>query len=315
MSNEANYFKLGLFVIAALAGSSATAIAVGATATQKKTIEYHTYFNESVQGLNIGAPVTFRGVKIGSVSDIRIAPDHRRVEVVEQLDVDDIRQLGLSEEGDKNTPRFAIPADLRAQLGSQGITGVKFILIDFFDEKSNPLPELAFDAHGNYIPAAASLMKNLEDSVVKAVDKFPELTDSIASITRRIDSILSDIQAKELPDQIRSTLRTGELALEDLRGIFADVDAAKLPEKAGAAITRLDAALGELGGPKGLLASVRHTSEIFGAAGEDASSGLRQFDQTMLDISDAVRVLRELAEALKRDPDMLLKGRTAPGVK
>lgn len=308
--NEANYFKLGLFVLAAVACSSATAIAVGATASTKKVVEYHTYFNESVQGLNVGAPVTFRGVKLGSVSEIRIAPDHRDVEVVQELDVDEIRRLGLSENGDTRSTRFEIPSDLRAQLGSQGITGVKFILIDFFDPKVNPVPELSFDPHPNYIPAAASLFKNLEDSILKAVDKFPELTDSIASITTRIDAILGDIQSQKVPQEIVKTLRTGELALQDLRGLFGSIDREKIPAKVSAALGRIDEAVAALGGPTGLISVLSHTAESFGAAGQEASSGLVQFDQTMRDISDAVIVIKELAEALKRDPDMLLKGRS-----
>lgn len=313
MSAEANYFKLGIFVLVAFAGTSATAIAVGASASKKQVVEYHTYFNESVQGLNVGAPVTFRGVKIGAVSEIRIAPDHREVEVIEELDVQEIRRMGLSENGDKNSTRFEIPSDLRAQLGSQGITGMKFILIDFFDEKSNPVPTLAFEPDPNYIPAAASLFKNLEDSVVKAVDKFPELADSVASITKRIDAILSDIQSKKVPDQIVATFRAGELALQDLQSLFANIDREKIPQKVSAALARLDAAIAQLGGPKGLIDTLQNTAQIFGVAGQDASGGLRQFDQTLVDVSDAFQVIRELAEMLKRDPDMLLKGRSKAG--
>ena len=72
-------------------------------------------------------------------------------------------------------PRIAVPPELRVQLGSAGITGVKFILIDFFSIADNPIVPLPFPVPDNYIPSARSTMKNLEDSVVHAVDRFPEV--------------------------------------------------------------------------------------------------------------------------------------------
>ena len=109
----------------------------GAARFRKDTSRYHSYFNESVQGLELGAPVKFRGVTIGHVSGIEIAPDHRMVDVVSELDSRKVMRMGLTETGEVDgTERFAIPPDLRAQLNSQGITGVKFISMDFFDHRS-----------------------------------------------------------------------------------------------------------------------------------------------------------------------------------
>ena len=119
----------------------------------------------------MGSPVKFRGVTIGAVSAIEVAPDHRHVDVVEELDAKEIKRMGLTEEAvhgrngcrlAEGSQEFRVPPDRRAQLGSQGITGVKFIAIDFFDTTSNPLPDLPFKPATHYIPASPSLMKNLE---------------------------------------------------------------------------------------------------------------------------------------------------------
>ena len=182
MSAPTNHWKLGLFVVVGFAVAMGTLVALGARSLEKATVTYRTYFDESVQGLDVGSPVKFRGVTIGSVHGIGIAPDHQHVEVTCDLVVDQLNDLGLNVVGDRKAPRIAIPEELRVQLGSAGITGVKFILIDFFKVSDNPIVPLPFPVPDNYIPSAQSTMKNLEDSVVHAVDRFPEVATQIVSV-------------------------------------------------------------------------------------------------------------------------------------
>ena len=67
MTKSTNYFKLGLFVTITALVALASAAALGARATMPETVAYHTFFNESVQGLDVGSPVKYRGVNIGVV--------------------------------------------------------------------------------------------------------------------------------------------------------------------------------------------------------------------------------------------------------
>ena len=67
MTQKTNYFKLGLFVILAFALTAAMLIALGAGQFLKTETLAETYFNESVQGLNIGSEVKYKGVIIGAV--------------------------------------------------------------------------------------------------------------------------------------------------------------------------------------------------------------------------------------------------------
>jgi paraquat-inducible protein B len=257
---------LGLFVMGAIAALAITVLAIGQRAVKKTTITYHTYFNESVQGLEIGAPVKYRGVMIGSVSDIQVAPDHRHVDVVEELSVNEIRRMGLTEGGSNfiGQPRFKVPSDLRAQLGTQGITGVRYILIDFFNEESNPVPELPFEVPRNYIPAASSLMKDLEDTLVKTLERLPTLEGSLEAILVRVDAILADFQNNKLSDRASDTLARVNTVLADMRGVVQQIAASRLPEKgaramddADVAATKLNQILDRIDGPNGLVASLQ----------------------------------------------------------
>jgi phospholipid/cholesterol/gamma-HCH transport system substrate-binding protein len=323
MAAPTNHFKLGLFVILAVAASITTAIALGAQSMKKETLKYHTYFNESVQGLDVGSPVKFRGVTIGYVSAIEIAPDHRHVDVVEELDVVDIKRMGLSEGGSTAlTRRFHVPPDLRAQLGSQGITGVKFVSIDFFDIKSNPAPELPFAVADNYIPAAPSMMKNLEDTITRAMEKLPELVDAVVAIMGRVDRMVAQLEKDDVTGKASQTLVHADQVLTGLNTTIAKLDRAGLPDKAAAtlddvskAVAKLNNVLDKVDGDNGLVASVRRASDAFGTFGKGAGSTTRELESTLREVREAAESIRVLTDALERDPDMLLKGRAAKAAK
>ncbi len=315
MAAPTNYAKLGLFVVLGVAAAIATVLFLGYRSMQHETVAYYTFFNESVQGLELGSPVKFRGVTIGSVSAIEIAPDHRRVQVRNNLVVADIERLGLAAEKEHDhKTRFDVPPEMRAQLGSQGITGVKFVAIDFFDPKTNPLPELPFPPPRNYIPAAASLMKNLEDTVSKAMERLPELTDATVTVMNRIDRMVAILEDQ---DAMGTTVRAMKHADEVLTGLdktIKKIDKANLPERAGSTIDDLKVALGKMNkvldrvdGETGLVASAQRS---FGEVGRSANGATRDLDDTLREVRQAAEAIRELASTLDRDPDMLLKGRS-----
>ena len=70
MSQQPRYFRIGLFIVIALAILAAALIAFGAGQFFRPRIYIETYVNASVQGVDIGSPVKFRGVQIGRVSAI-----------------------------------------------------------------------------------------------------------------------------------------------------------------------------------------------------------------------------------------------------
>ncbi|NUO54647.1 MAG: MCE family protein [Polyangiaceae bacterium] len=312
-----SYFKLGLFVTVTTLVALASAIALGARAAMPATVSYHTYFNESVQGLDVGAPVKYRGVNIGVVDKINIAEDKRHVDVAMEFELDDLAQLGLTKNGKAGEPMgLAMESELRAQLGSQGITGVKFVNIDFFDPRTNPPPVLPFEPPPNYIPAASSLFKNLEDTVVRAAEKFPEIADNLASISARIDKVLGVLDEKHVPENIATVIENLNAIINDVQAIVKSTERQALPDKAGKAIANLDEALtklnrviGSLEGEKGFVSRAGRAADAFGDVGKSATGTARQLEDTMKDLSDAARAIRDLAEAVERDPDMLVKGR------
>src|SRR5436190_37346 len=75
LTTATNHWKLGLFVVVALLTMVGAAFWLGSRALRRESVPLVTYFDEPVQGLDVGSPVKFRGVTIGTVADITLAPD------------------------------------------------------------------------------------------------------------------------------------------------------------------------------------------------------------------------------------------------
>jgi ABC-type transporter Mla subunit MlaD len=290
------------------------AVILAAQALQVVTVSYTSYFDESVTGLEVGSPVTYRGVKIGNVSAIEVAPDRRHVEITYSLGVAVLKRLGLSGTSLGKETKITVPPELRVQIASTGLTGTKYLQIDFFDTGGTPPPVLPFPVPRNYIPATPSTMKNLEAAMVRAVDLIPALAQELGSVIARVNSILDDVSRRGLPEKTAATLSSANQLLVTLQSKLDQLqvdefsrDAAATLKGASAALAKLNRVLDRLDGNDGLLASVQRTSDsLSDVAGPRLGANL---DETGRDLREAAVAVRQLVEALQRDPDMLIKGK------
>ncbi len=315
MSTPVNHWKLGLFVVFGVVLGIGSALVLGARSLNKQTVGYESYFDESVQGLEIGSPVKFRGVTIGTVSQIGVAPDRRHVQVTSALGVDEINVMGLGTGKGKHL-QIRVPPELRVQLASAGITGVKFLQLDFFDIKNNPPPSLPFPVPENYIPVEVSTMKNLEDSVVRAVDRFPELADAALKITGKVDALLDDVDKKQLPERASKALARVDSSFTTLGETLGQLDARKLSGEAQVTLGNLNGAVGRMNkilervdGDRGVLANLERASDSVGDAVSSAPGLENDFSSTLQVVQQAADSIQRLTNALERDSDMLIKGR------
>ena len=311
MSSAASrHFKLGLLALAALAALVIAGLALGLRGLGARIVDYHTYFDESVQGLDIGAPVKYRGVRIGNVSSIAVAPDNKHVAVGLALIADEAERLGLAE---------ANPA-LRTQLANQGLTGVKFVEIDFTDPAANPPPELPFPPGPRYVPARTSTIKSLEESLGGLGQRLPELFDRAVSTLSKLERLLDALRDDQVPRRIADAVAGVGAAVGDIRRLAQHLDRARLGDRAAATLGRIDAAtarltaaLDQVGGEHGLLASARRATDAIGNLGAGAGGSTAELERALRQIGDAAQAFGELVEDIDRDPDMLVKGRARSG--
>lgn len=312
MAAPVNHFKLGLFVLAGAVLLALVLAGLGARALHRDTIEFVTFFDESVQGLSLGAPVTFRGVPMGNVTGIHVGPDKRHVEVLMQLDHQELRRLGYADEGGASKQT----EDLRAQLGSQGITGVKFILVDYFDAKTNPLPELPFSPGNHYLPATVSTLKNIEQAVVRAVDLVPDMIVKVAGMLERIDHMMEGLEAQDMGGRVRGSLDQLDRTLRTVQGSLARADLPQMSSKAQAALdgmsrtlTDVDLLVARVQAREGLLDHAERTLQTAGDVAQGGSALEAQLGALLERLSEATESFRRLTDSIERDPDMLIKGR------
>ncbi len=186
-------FTVGLFVITGLIVTLFFMLLLGITDYFYDGHKYAAYFDDSVRGLNPGAEVTYRGVGIGRVEAINVAPDGRRVEIIMRVDtqVTDI-------------------SELEATVRSLGITGIMNIELERPD-KPPEAPKLPFEPAYPVIATRRSEMSRIIDSATDIVDTFQELR--ITEIFHRFETTLDTInrvlvnaQIEEISAGLRTTI-------------------------------------------------------------------------------------------------------------
>jgi paraquat-inducible protein B len=290
-TTAANHWKLGLFVLASLATVVGVTFWVGSRLFQRESFEAISYFDESVQGLEVGSPVKWRGVTVGSVREITVAPDGRHVQVASDIFVDALERLGLQKP--KRGGAFIDP-NLRVQLASAGITGIRFLQTDFFDPVRHPPPKLPFEPPWNYVPTTPSTLKSVEESVLEILNGLPavereveETLGALQGTLASVDGLVGTLQADDgafnaLLVQLRSTAARVERALRDA----------------------------ELGSTT---ASLRATSGQVGEAAAGVSDAREELEASLLALRETLEAVRALADSLERDPSTLLRGPRSDG--
>ncbi|HPD56786.1 MAG TPA: MlaD family protein [Smithellaceae bacterium] len=206
MASRATKFLIGLFVVVGSVLAAVIIIWVGAADFFTKGAVYATYFDESVQGLQADSTVKYRGVAVGKVKSIKVAPDERLIEVVMKID--------LSSDLQHRT---------EAQLKTSGITGIVFIELDQIrpGEKSSS-PKISFKTRYPVIPSRRSeISRFLEDTneimkSIKAID-FKGLSDQLKSTTLAVENFVSGKQTSGMMSNLESTTANIDRAMESLR--------------------------------------------------------------------------------------------------
>src|SRR5262245_12926514 len=206
MAQRTNHWKLGLFVVVGLAVGIGAIFWLGLRRLNRDAVPAVTYFDESVQGLDAGSPVKFRGVTLGTVSTITVVPDQRHVEVWMRIYTDALKRLGF----DPNRPR---DPNVRVQIASAGITGVRFVQLDTFAPDRYPLPDLPFAVPENYyIPSVPSTLKSLEEIANDFILRLPKLQEQLGATLVEAENALRSLS------EVGIWLKSDESGLKRLVG-------------------------------------------------------------------------------------------------
>ena len=283
MATEARKLRVGIFVIVAIVIGLAAAIWLGASRYLADESQAVTYFSESVQGLDPGAAVKYRGVPAGRVDRIGIAPDGDLIEVVMSINN---RYAGM----------LVKDPTLRAQLQLSGITGLRYVEIDRHTGTAlENAPTLSFEPQLPLIPSTPS--------------QFKAIQEALEDIYRKVMSV--DLEG--ISSDTRATLQAADRMLRDERVQTILTNLANVSESASRVTlkiekavdgVRLEPVVAELrqatNEAKGLMVELRE-----GQTGRDLRSAMREVDGLARTSQSFVLDLQGLVERLNRTTDNL----------
>jgi ABC-type transporter Mla subunit MlaD len=294
MMARPKYEKLGLLALLVVVAIIAFGFLLGIRTEPSDT--YHTYFDESVQGLETGAFVKYRGVRIGSVGAITVAPDGRYIDVALEIDRARARELAIGE----------TKSQLRARLAIIGITGLKLVDIEPAGKHTPAPPELGFSPPEHYIPSRQSLFASIENAVERAGPKLALVVDQVIATLDSIELLARDAQRSDLATRVATAADRVAAVAAELRHTVRRLDG-----PAVRAAQKLDTLLDGVDGPDGLVAGARRAADSFGEVGRMTQTSAAGLERTLRELRDAARAIRAFFDDLARQPDMIVKGRAS----
>jgi paraquat-inducible protein B len=315
MSKPASKTLIGVFVLGALALAVIALVIFGSGKFFERRITYVMYFDGSVKGLNIGSPVVFRGVKIGSVKDIELKADVKDFKLFIPVYVQVEPQKVTVMKGAPGQGQYIeelIKKGLRAQLEMQSIvTGQLMINVDFFPDK--PARFVGLDPKYPEIPTISSPL----DEMLKTAQELPlkELFDRLLKSIQGIEKIANSPQMTASLDSLSESLK-------EARKILTKIDhevgplMTNLKEASSSIKTIADKSEGVPAAVEKTLATaqdaLKQAEKTFLSVQNLASNNsvlVYQVDTALEEVSKASRSVRSLSDYLYRHPESLITGK------
>lgn len=197
MSNNSNpnYFRLGIFVLAAIGALLAIILIFGSGQVFKKSFFIETYVKQSVTGLDVGAAVRFRGVKVGQVTFIGLTGDvyEKKTPLLTRKEYVIVRMKIFGEGADEEELTGLIKNGMRARIRSMGITGVNYVEFDFANAVSADHSPLPYTWESDY-PVIPSL-PNQADEIISGIQKLIGALNGmdVDATQKKFDALLGNL--------------------------------------------------------------------------------------------------------------------------
>ena len=322
MSKKANPTVIGTFVLGAIILAGAAFIVLGSGKMFEKTNRFVIYFEGDVAGLDEGAAVTYRGIRIGSVAEMRLEmnTDTGIAMIPVYVEVEPARLVYKGSQKEGRGMAFQVhQRGLRAQLQSDSfITGKRKIAL--LEEPDSPIQLVGGDPSVEEIPTIPTLTEALKESL----HNLP-LGNIVSNMNATLESIAGLMGSHEMKDAIASisssTAHLDELLNELDKSVPAMMsNATATAQEAQQILAELRPAVTNVGP---LLASARQSMDLFqGVEVElteaiaeaksmmDARSPVRyEFTMAMERVGAAADSFSEFIDYLQRHPEALLAGK------
>ncbi len=315
-------FQLGTFVIAAMALLVVMLYYLGMSDLFVQKAQFTTFFTESVQGLSEGAQVKYKGAQIGSVERIIIHAQRRTIQVDMSVELKRFRTTNASHlfRGEQEFYSFLekeVHSGLRCRLEYAGITGLRYVDLDYFGSKNeNPAPP-GFAVDGFMMPSVPSVFRDIAKSLNTSLERiskvrFEEISDNLVRNLNDLNQILTSDEIQKTLAHLRSmavrmdgsaAAVSGVLTADRMRSLVERVEAALVDIQKLASVLRRDVEKCDIAGTS---ASIRRSADTFTGILNEHRADMRAIAESLVRTMD---MFRELADNLNQDPASLIRGR------
>ena len=179
--NHASYAKVGATVLFGVLAIIATLVYFGGVGDKSHVLMAETYYDAAVSGLSIGSEVNYRGVTVGSVSDISFVgslyddaaeEDWQKVVVTIAFDT---RKFRLADyEDSEERLRYLIDKGIRATVSSSGVTGLSKLELNIPKDPAE-LPPISWEPRYLCIPPQPSVLESITDMITRIANDIDDM--------------------------------------------------------------------------------------------------------------------------------------------
>ena len=306
MTKRISTFTIGLFVTVGVVIGVSVIVWIGASQYFEKGTIYVTYFDESVQGLQRDSSVKYRGVEVGRIVNIGVAPDNKLIEVV--------MKVNLKDDVARNT---------MTQLKAVGITGIVFVELDQQQPEAVKLsPKINFPAEYPVIPSRPSETKQILSGIFEVIDKinnvdFHGISDKIKTTAQSADDLFAGAQTKRIVSNLESSTTALDKSMKRLERIIADGNLGGAIAEAKQALTEARSLLSALNNEvkdMRLKDTAAKANQVMDALGRTARTSAVDIQTSTESLRRASESLERLLERIEANPSDLFFSRPAePG--
>jgi len=329
MSKPANPSMIGGFVLGAVALIILGIVYFGGTQLFAERDRYVMFFSGSVNGLRVGAPVTWRGVPIGQVSDINLLYNPEKlkfyIEVIVEIDPKESIEIGgpANEITPKDEIQRLIAKGLRAQLVQQSfVTGQLAIQVSMFPETQAKL--VGLNTEFTEIPTIPSTFAQIEEAITTFTQKLQAL--DVTGVIKDLEATTTAIRNMVASPELKQAIVNVEETLVETRQLVGKINKRFEPfaDELTATVKTADGTFAEA--KQAMIQAKQAFSEVRGSLAKaetlltTADTVIRpgsplhfELVNALREVSGAARSLNSLAQTLERNPDALLFGRRKPG--
>lgn len=329
MSKKISPTLIGGFVVGALAVLIIAVIVLGSGRLFRQTREFVLYFDTSVNGLRIGAPVKFKGVEIGGVKDIRLqledGADVDKIPVIVEIDLEKITARGAAATvvGDVSAIQDAVlNRGLRGQLLMESlVTGLLYVALDFFPGTPFRIVQQG-DGHYRYpeIPTTPTTLELAQDAVTQIFNKleeidFKSITNSLSETVDGINQLVNSPDLKASLRAIQQTMPKVDATLLNMQKLATTMDGSvtaltvSLEQTSEAARDAMQQATLAIKQTEGALKATEAAIVNVNGMIDQDSPTFHEIRKGMREVSAAARSLRLLSGYIERNPRALIFGK------